>query len=122
MIVETTKDLHGKRALVTGGTQGIGEAVVKRLTQAGAKVMTAARHIRKDDPSPELFIQADLSTPEGAAKLARAVLERLGGVDILVNSLGGTSSPPGGVLALTDEHWQRDLDLNLLSAVRLAGR
>jgi NAD(P)-dependent dehydrogenase (short-subunit alcohol dehydrogenase family) len=114
-----TNDLHSKRALVTGGTQGIGEAIVKRLTQAGATVMTAARTVPSDGPVPERLVQADLSTAEGVAKLARAMLDRLGGVDILVNTVGGSSSPPGGALALDDEHWQRDLDTNLLSAVRL---
>src|SRR5258708_16668905 len=43
----------------------------------------------------------------------------LGGVDGLVNGVGGSSSPPGGVLALSDEDWQRDLNKNLFSAVRL---
>jgi NAD(P)-dependent dehydrogenase (short-subunit alcohol dehydrogenase family) len=114
-----TNELHGKRALVTGGTQGIGAAIVKRLTQAGARVMTAARTVPADGPAPELLVQADVSTAEGVAKLARAALDRLGGVDILVNTVGGSSSPPGGVLAVDDEHWQRDLDLKLFSAVRL---
>jgi NAD(P)-dependent dehydrogenase (short-subunit alcohol dehydrogenase family) len=118
-MTETTKELQGKRALVTGGTQGIGAAIVKRLTQAGATVMTAARHVPPDGPAPPLLVQADVSTAEGVAKLARAALDRLGGVDILVNTVGGSSSPAGGVLAVSDEHWQKDLDLNLFSAVRL---
>jgi len=118
-MTETTKELQGKRALVTGGTQGIGAAIVKRLTQARATVMTAARNVPAGGPAPELLVQADLSTAEGVAKLARAALDRLGGVDILVNTVGGSSSPAGGVLAVSDEHWQKDLDLNLFSAVRL---
>jgi NAD(P)-dependent dehydrogenase (short-subunit alcohol dehydrogenase family) len=40
-------------------------------------------------------------------------------VDILINTVGGSSSPAGGVLAVTDKHWQQDFDLNLFSAVRL---
>jgi NAD(P)-dependent dehydrogenase (short-subunit alcohol dehydrogenase family) len=118
-MTETTQELQGKRALVTGGTQGIGEAIVQRLTQAGATVMTAARTVPVDGPEPRMLVQADLSTDEGVASLALAALDRLGGVDILVNTVGGSSSPPGGVLAASDEHWQKDLDLNLFSAVRL---
>jgi NAD(P)-dependent dehydrogenase (short-subunit alcohol dehydrogenase family) len=116
---ESTNELQGKSALVTGGTQGIGAAIVNRLIQGGATVMTAARTVPTDGSDPDLFVQADVSTAEGIMILARAALDRLGGVDILVNTVGGSSSPPGGVLAVGDEHWQADLDLNLLSAVRL---
>src|SRR5207247_7416739 len=57
--------------------------------------------------------------PQGIARLAGEALARLCGVHILVNTLGGSSSPPGGVLAVSDEQWQKDIDLNLFSAVRL---
>jgi NAD(P)-dependent dehydrogenase (short-subunit alcohol dehydrogenase family) len=114
----TNNELQGKRAVVTGGTQGIGEAIVTRLTAAGATVMTAARSV-PDREGPGLFVQADLSTVEGVATLTREALDRLGDIDILVNTLGGSSSPAGGVLAVTDTHWQQDVDLNLFSAVRL---
>ena len=116
--METRKEFEGKRAVVTGGTQGIGAAVVKRLTAAGATVITAARSIpaRK---GPSLFIQADLSTREGVVEFAQKALDQMDGVDILINTVGGSSSPAGGVLAVTDEHWQQDFDLNLFSAVRL---
>lgn len=114
----TTKDLEGKRALVTGGTQGIGQAIVERLTQAGAKVATAARRPPEHDTAA-LFVQADLTTVEGVAQLAGSALEQLGGIDLLIHTVGGSSSPPGGVLAIGDEHWQQDLELNLMPAVRL---
>jgi NAD(P)-dependent dehydrogenase (short-subunit alcohol dehydrogenase family) len=112
-------ELTGKRALVTGGTKGMGEAIVKRLRQAGATVMTTARSRPDELQSPDLFIQADISTPEGVEKVVKGVLARLGGVDILINNVGGSSAPSGGVLALTDDDWQQTFNANLFSAVRL---
>ena len=103
--------------LVTGGTQGMGEAIVRRLAAGGATVATTARSPAESPVG--LFIQADVSTREGTDAVIRDVLARLGGVDVLVNNVGGSSAPGGGVLALGDEDWQRALDTNLLAAVRL---
>ena len=61
-------------------------------------MLTAVRRVPTEGAAPALFVQADLSTAEGVEQLARAVLDRLGSVDILVNTLGGSSSPAGGVL------------------------
>jgi NAD(P)-dependent dehydrogenase (short-subunit alcohol dehydrogenase family) len=61
----------------------------------------------------------DLSTREGCAKLVAATKQRLGCVDIIAHVLGGSSAPSGGFAVLDDEQWQRELDLNLLPAVRL---
>ena len=66
-----------------------------------------------------LFVQADISTREGVDKVVREVLSRFGGVDILVNNVGGSSAPSGGVLALGDDDWQDAINANLLAAVRL---
>jgi NAD(P)-dependent dehydrogenase (short-subunit alcohol dehydrogenase family) len=112
-------EFTGKRALVTGGTRGIGEAIVQRLRSAGATVVTTARYAPQDLPQPELFVAADLSRAEGAAKVVSAVRERLGGVDILVHNVGGSSAPGGGFAALADDEWQQALNSNLLAAVRL---
>jgi NAD(P)-dependent dehydrogenase (short-subunit alcohol dehydrogenase family) len=111
-------EFAGKRALVTGGTKGIGAAVVKRLASAGAAVLSAARSVLARDTSDHL-VQADVSTREGVERVIEATLGRLGGLDILINSVGGSAAPAGGALALTDDHWQQALDLNLLAAVRL---
>ena len=112
-------ELSEKRALVTGGTKGMGEAIVKRLRLAGATVMTTARSRPDELQSPELFIRSDISTPDGVDKVVKGVLARLGGVDILINNVGGSSTPSGGALALSDDDWQQTFNTNLFAAVRL---
>ena len=114
-----SNELSEKRALVTGGTKGMGEAIVKRLRLAGATVMTTARSRPDELQSPELFIQSDISTPDGVDKVVRGVFARLGGVDILINNVGGSSAPSGGALALSDDDWQQTFNTNLFAAVRL---
>lgn len=110
--------LTGKRVLVTGGTKGIGKAVVELLLAEGAKVITSARQVDVEMPGAHL-IAADLSTREGCDVLIAAIQQRLGGVDIMIHVLGGSSAPGGGFAALDEEQWQRELNLNLLPAVRL---
>ncbi|OJV14000.1 MAG: short-chain dehydrogenase [Verrucomicrobia bacterium 61-8] len=112
-------EFSGKRVFVTGGTQGAGEAMVRRFAQAGAVVGTTARSPLPTGLSPDLFVQADVSTPEGVATVAETVLERFGGVDILVHNVGGSRTPGGGFAAATDFFWQEEIDLNLFAAVRL---
>ncbi|OWV30807.1 SDR family oxidoreductase [Halomonas campaniensis] len=111
-------NLNGRRVLITGGSKGVGAAVVSLFREEGAQVLTAAR-TRPADLPDELFVAADLTTAEGCATVADAVNERLGGVDIIVHVLGGSSSPGGGLAALGEEEWQRELDINLFPAVRL---
>jgi len=112
-------EFFGKRVLVTGGTKGIGAAVVRRLREAGATVLAAARTRPADLADAELFVAADITTLAGCTAVADAVRDRLGGVDVLVHVLGGSSAPAGGFAVLDDEEWRRALDLNLLPAVRL---
>jgi NAD(P)-dependent dehydrogenase (short-subunit alcohol dehydrogenase family) len=112
-------ELNGRRALVTGGTQGIGQAVVARLREVGVKVLTTARKAPAELGDADLFVAADVSTAEGCAIVADAARDRLGGLDIIVHVVGGSSAPAGGFAVLDDREWARALDLNLLSAVRL---
>jgi len=91
-----TLELNGRRALVTGGTQGIGQAVVARLREASVKVLTTARKASAELSYPDLFVAADLATADGCAIVADAVRDRLGGVDIIVHVVGGSSAPAGG--------------------------
>lgn len=111
-------ELNGRRALVTGGTKGVGEAVVARLREAGVKVLSTARS-RTDNAPNEMFVAADVTSAEGCAMIADAVRKRLGGVDIIAHVVGGSSAPAGGYAALDDDEWQKELNLNLLPAVRL---
>jgi NAD(P)-dependent dehydrogenase (short-subunit alcohol dehydrogenase family) len=108
-----TDDLTGRRALVTGGSRGTGEAVVRRLREAGAAVLTTAR--TTPDGAQGDFLVADIATADGV----RRVTEAVGEVDILVHVAGGSHGRSGGFAALTDDDWQGELALNLLAAVRL---
>jgi NAD(P)-dependent dehydrogenase (short-subunit alcohol dehydrogenase family) len=86
--------------------------------ELGARVITTAR--TKPDALPEaLFVPADLTTAEGCVALAGAVRERMRGVDVIVHMLGGSSAPGVGFAALGEGEWAKELDLNLMPAVRL---
>jgi NAD(P)-dependent dehydrogenase (short-subunit alcohol dehydrogenase family) len=111
-------NLSGKRALITSGTKGAGAATVDLFRKLGARVLTTARSFPANS-SADLFAAADLSTSEGCFTVADAVRGQLGGVDIIVHMLGGSSSPAGGFSALGDDDWHKELDLNLFPAVRL---
>ena len=111
--------LSGQRALVTGGTKGVGAAVVQGLLDAGVQVMATARSAPAHPTAGVLYVPADVSTAEGAAQVAQAVLTHWGGVDILVHVVGGSSAPGGGFAALDDAQWFNELNQNLMPAVRL---
>jgi NAD(P)-dependent dehydrogenase (short-subunit alcohol dehydrogenase family) len=114
------EEFKGKRALVTAGSQGIGEAVVRRLARGGARVAATSRSGPRDAfPTDVTYISADLISAEGCDRVVREILSKLGGLDILVNVLGGSSAPSGGFAALSDQEWQKELQLNLFPAVRL---
>jgi NAD(P)-dependent dehydrogenase (short-subunit alcohol dehydrogenase family) len=105
--------LEGKRALVTGGTKGVGQAVVVALREAGATVLTTARSRPESLSNAEHFVVADVSTVEGCAAVADAVRDRLGGIDIVAHVVGGSVAPAGGFAVLDDNEWHKALDLIL---------
>jgi len=111
-------EFNEKRILVTGGTRGIGQAIVNRLVREGGAVIATARSLPAAD-KPERFVQADVSTREGVDQVIKAVMNRLGGLDILIHNVGGSAAPGGGALALSDDDWQQAFDTNLFAAVRL---
>lgn len=110
--------LQGRRVLITAGTKGVGKAVLALFRDNGARVLTTARSRPADLPEA-LFVAADLTTVQGCNMVVDAVNARLGGVDIIVHVLGGSSAPGGGFAALGEDEWQRELNLNLMPAVRL---
>ena len=112
-------ELEGRRALVTAGTRGIGGAVVARLREAGAKVIATARTSPGDSAADAMFVSADITTAEGCETVARTVLDRLNGIDIIVNVVGGSAARPGGFSMLGEDEWQREMNLNLFPSVRL---
>ena len=111
-------DFNDKRILVTGGTRGIGAAMVDRFQRGGGKVITTGRSLPSDGSS-EQFVRADLSTREGIELLVNTVMDRFGGLDILIHNVGGSAARGGGALALSDDDWQQAFDMNLFAAVRL---
>jgi len=112
-------EFKGKRVLVTGGTKGMGLAMVRRFTLGGALVATTARSPLPDGQTATLFVQADIGTATGVTDVASRIQQEWTGLDILVNNAGGSDAPNGGYQALSDGDWQKALDINLLASVRL---
>ena len=111
-------DFASRRILVTGGSKGIGEAIVERFVRGGGKVITTARSLPADG-TPDRFVQADIRTRAGIDQVVKETIDRLGGLDILIHNVGGSAAPGGGALALSDDDWQSAFDTNLFAAVRL---
>jgi 3-oxoacyl-[acyl-carrier protein] reductase len=114
-------DLSGKRALVTGGTRGIGRAVVLALAHAGADVLTCYRHdgdaveslarALKETGGDHHVVRADVADPDEVEQLVAGCRERLGRIDVLVNNAGAISHVP--FADLPPAEWQRVLDTDL---------
>ncbi|HUG47391.1 MAG TPA: 3-oxoacyl-[acyl-carrier-protein] reductase [Candidatus Limnocylindria bacterium] len=117
-------DLSGKSALVTGGSRGIGRAIVLRLAQQGADVCFSYRGnaAAAEETAGQvtalgrraLAEQADVTDPEAAERLVKAALEAFGKVDILVNNAGITRDDL--IMRMTPEKWREVLETNLFGA------
>jgi gluconate 5-dehydrogenase len=116
--------LDGKRALITGGSRGLGLAMAQALAEAGADLILVGRESESlQNAGRELgdfgrrvdLLSADISTPEEAERMCRQALEEFGPIHILINNVGGRriNIPTE---QLPREDWQRILDLNLTSA------
>lgn len=123
--------LTGKRALVTGSSRGIGRGIALTLAAEGAELVVHGRNrarceetiaaIRASGGKAHLAL-GDLATDSGAAAVSEAVAEATGGIDILVNNIGGTESSGGGMLSwfdITPGQWAGSMQQNLIAAVRM---
>lgn len=115
---KSNNELRGRIALVTGGTKGIGKAIADKLKSNGATVVVTARKPSEEE-SGHHFIVADLTDSNNITELTGKIIEKYGTLDILINNVGGTSSPAGGFQMLGDDDWNRDIELNLLASIRL---
>jgi 2-keto-3-deoxy-L-fuconate dehydrogenase len=108
--------LTGLRALVTGGSSGIGLAVAEVLTAAGASVAVLDRTIA-ELPDGISGFQADISDDTAVRSAVELVVQQLGGLDILVNNAG--IGAQGGIETNPDDEWHRVLDVNVVGLVRV---
>ena len=117
--------LRGKRAVVTGGSKGIGLAVAHELACEGAHVALCARNAGEVDAAAQALREvggtvhaqvADVTRPDQVEDFVASSARALGGIDVLVNNAG--AAHPGTFETLTDEDWQGDLDVKLFSQIR----
>jgi NAD(P)-dependent dehydrogenase (short-subunit alcohol dehydrogenase family) len=114
--------LTGRRAIVTGGSKGIGFAIARELLAEGASVAICSRDAAElkaaaAELDGHVFQRvADVTNADQVDAFVAAAAEALGGVDILVNNAGGAH--PGNFETLTDADWQGDLDVKLFSQIR----
>jgi NAD(P)-dependent dehydrogenase (short-subunit alcohol dehydrogenase family) len=114
---ERKLDLHllEKTAVVTGASKGIGLAITKALVDAGAYVVAGSRTPGKHLPLLEesgqvSVVSVDLTQPGAAEELIAAASHR-GGIDILINNVGGATARPAGFASITDDEWRASWDL-----------
>jgi 3-oxoacyl-[acyl-carrier protein] reductase len=117
--------LEGRRALVTGGSKGLGAAIARELVSEGVRVAICSRNEDEVLAAGEelrasgavVYAQsADVTDPEQVRDFVRRSAEELGGIDFLVNNAG--RAHPGNFEALTDDDWAGDIDVKLFSLIR----
>ncbi len=118
---ETSNELAGQVAIVTGSSSGIGEATARRLSSLGAFVVVnssssveAGQAVADSLPNESLYVQADISDSTQSQELLDATIERFGKLDILVNNAGWTTVVPHDQLdELTDEIFTKTFEVNV---------
>jgi len=124
----TLFDLTGRVALVTGGSKGLGKAMARGFAEAGADIVISSRHqdeltaaaaeIGEGTGVRVATVVADMTRRDDVDRLGRQALKEMGRVDILVNNAG--SNTPQELAEITDDTWDRIVELNLTSCMRLA--
>jgi 3-oxoacyl-[acyl-carrier protein] reductase len=112
--------LSGKRCLVTGGSRGIGRATAELLAAEGARLLLVARDrdgLAEAAPKGAEILPADVTAPEAGERLVAACVERLGGIDVLVNCAGTAWLRP--LDELTEEDWETQWQMNVRGPERL---
>ncbi|MFI7643258.1 SDR family NAD(P)-dependent oxidoreductase [Nonomuraea sp. NPDC049400] len=114
--------LEGKCAVVTGGSRGIGLAVVRELRREGVEVVAASRKGSNDLAILKVpSVEVDLTLPESSAELGDRVRQHLGEVDFWVNCVGGIEGASlQDDLVHIIERWKATFDVNVVSALRVA--
>jgi 3-oxoacyl-[acyl-carrier protein] reductase len=120
--------LAGRRAIVTGGSKGLGKAIAGELLAEGAAVTICSRNAGELEATAEelrkqaggtaslVAMPCDVTVPDQVAAFTEAAVSAMGGLDILVNNAGGAR--PGQFGTLTDEDWQADIEVKLFSQIR----
>lgn len=117
--------LEGRKAIVTGGSKGLGRAIAEGLAKAGCDVAICARHEDEVERAAKELQEhgttvfskvADVTDPDQVRDFIAGSAETLGGVDVLVNNAG--RARPGTFATLTDQDWKEDLDVKLFSMIR----
>jgi 3-oxoacyl-[acyl-carrier protein] reductase len=122
--------LAGRAAVVTGGSRGIGRAIATALAREGARVAIGARGeadlegahaaLSAAGPGPHLAVRCDVATPDGIEALVARTVERLGGVDLLVNNVGGSGARRAQ--EASEQDFRAVLDRNFWPALRASLR
>ena len=112
--------LQGKRCVVTGGSRGIGRATAELLAAEGARLLLVGRDrdgLAEVAPRDAEIVAADVTKPDSGERIVSACVERLGGIDVLVNNAG--SSFLASLEELTEEDWESQWQLNVRGPERL---
>lgn len=118
MLAAMDLGLTGRSVVVTGTSHGIGAAVAASFLAEGARVLGCSRRGRGDLPSAADHVTLDVTDPEAAKRLVATALDRFGGIDVLVNNVGG-GRLVAGFESLDDAGWLASIEVNLMSAVRM---